>query len=124
IRSILTGVPLRERHERPDRRTLRALRGLRAVLVAPERPGDVEVGPLGARLDRGIQERGGLDGAALAPGAVRDVGDVALDLVAVLIGERHRPEAIPRFGADPPHVLDERLRLAEEAAEVVAERDA
>src|SRR5207253_10714750 len=71
------GVPLRERDERPDRWALRALRCLRPILVAPVGPGDVEVGPLGAVLDRGVQECRGLDRAALAAGAVGEVRDVA-----------------------------------------------
>src|SRR6266851_1205588 len=117
------GEPLRERDERADRRTLWAFRGERSVLVAPVGTGDVEVGPLGAVLDRGIEERRGLDRATLAAGAVGEVGDVALDLVAVLIGQWHRPEAVAGFGAGAPDLVDERVGLPEEAAEVVAERD-
>src|SRR5439155_11466498 len=119
----LLRVSLRERDERPHRRTLRALRRVRPVAVAPVRPGDVEVGPLGAGLDRRVEERRGLDRAALPAGAVREVGDVALDLVAVLVGERHRPETVPRLRTGRADLLDERGRPPEEAAEVVAERD-
>src|SRR5438876_12441993 len=68
VAATLSGVALRERDERPHRRTLRALRRLRAVAIAPVRPGDVEVGPLGAAFDRRVEERSGLDRTALSAG--------------------------------------------------------
>src|ERR1700716_1262889 len=94
-RSLLR-VPLRKRDQRADHRTLRALGRLRPITLEPERAGDVEMRPLRAVLDRRVEERGRFDRAALAPRAVADIRDLTLDLIAVLIGEGHRPEAIAR----------------------------
>src|SRR5438876_5131023 len=116
-------VPLRKRDERSHDRTLRPLGRVRAVAVEPERPCDVEVRPLRAFLDRGIEERGGLDRPALASRAVADVGHLTFDLFAVFVGEGHRPEAVARLGAGGADGLDERGGLAEEPGEVVAQSD-
>src|SRR5205085_4923017 len=95
-------------------------RRVRAIAIGPVHAGDVEVRPLGAVLDRRLQERGGLDRAALAARAVADICDLALDLVAVLRSERHRPDPVPRPGGDAAHRVDERIRLSEETDEVRA----
>src|SRR2546430_1546643 len=101
-------VSLRKRDERSHDRTLRPLGRVRAVAVEPERPRDVEVRPLGPILDRGIEERGGLDRPALTSRAVADVGNLTFDLFAVLVGEGHRPEAVTRLRAGGADGLDER----------------
>src|SRR2546427_7643345 len=105
-RSLLR-VPLSERDQRTDHRTLRALGRLWPVALEPERARDVEMRPLGAVLDRRVEERGRFDRAALAPRAVADIRDLTLDLVAVLIGERHRPQAVAGVLRGLTHELDE-----------------
>src|SRR6267378_7228982 len=105
-RSLLR-VPLRERDQRADHRTLRALGRLWPIALEPERASDVEMRPLRAILDRRVEERGRFDRAALAPRAVANIRDLTLDLIAVLIGERHRPQAVARVLRRLTHELDE-----------------
>src|SRR5688572_19945528 len=94
---------LRKSDECPYGRALRAFRRLGPVAVEPERPGDVEMGPFGPVLDRGVEERGRLDGSALAARAVADVRDLAFDLLAVFVGQRHRPHAVACRGGRLAH---------------------
>ena len=63
--------------------------------------------PFRAVLDRRIEERGSFDRAALAPRAVADIRDLTLDLIAVLIGEGHRPQAVTGVLRRLTHELDE-----------------
>src|SRR5207302_11178772 len=90
-------VPLRKGHQGPNDRALRTLWRVRAIAVEPERAGDVEVRPFGAVLDRRVQKGGGLDRPAFASSGVPNVRHLSFDLVAVLVGERHRPETVTGF---------------------------
>src|SRR5207247_8734697 len=89
-RRSLLGEALGQGDQRTDRRALRPAWGVGAVFVGPVDAGDVEVRPVGTVLDRGPEERCGLDRATLTPRAVLDVGDLHLDLVLVFVGEWHR----------------------------------
>src|SRR5688572_24997396 len=69
---------LRKSDEGAHGRALRALWGMRPVAIEPERPGDIEMGPLRPILDGGVEERRSLDGSTFAARAVADIGDLAL----------------------------------------------
>src|SRR5436190_248413 len=58
-----------------------------------------------------------------SPGAVPDVGHLTLDLVAVLVGEWHGPHAIARRRSGLADDSDERVRLAEQTTEMLAQAD-
>ena len=62
-------------------------------LVALVDAGDVQVRP-GRVLDELLQEEGGRDGACLAAADVLDVGDLAVQLLAVLLEERQLPDPL------------------------------
>ena len=51
------------------------------------------------------------------------VGDVALQLLRVVVEERHRPDAVAGAVGHAPHLLDPRVRRAEDAARHLSQRD-
>src|SRR5688500_13576285 len=104
---------LGESHERSDRGALWPARRIGTVLVGPVDASDVQMRPLRVAFDHGPEERRGLDRTALAAGAVPDVGDLALDLVLVFVGERQRPHPVARRGCHAAHGLDEEIGRAE-----------
>ena len=88
-----TGTRERQLDERAHADAGRALRLIRLGLFRPRRAGDVEVHPrqiAGELLD---EERAG-DRAAGAAAGVGEVGDLALQLLLVVVEDRHRPRAI------------------------------
>ena len=70
-----------------------------------------------------LQEHGGGDRPGRPAAGIHDVGNVALDLIAVLVEERHRPDAIPRTVRHAADLLHPRRRRAEEAARNFSEGD-
>src|ERR1700689_3127866 len=88
----LAGVAANPLDQRADGNAARAFGLPGFLLVDPGGAGDIEVYP-GRVADELLEEHGGGDGAAVAGAAgVHDVGDLALDLVAVIVGAGHAPE--------------------------------
>src|SRR5215469_5149418 len=83
--------------------------------------GDVQVRP-GEPLGELGEIGCGRDRTAVAPADVGEVGEVALDLVGVFLGERQLPAAI--LGAHPrrEQLVDELLVVAHDARVVMPER--
>src|SRR5438309_9865638 len=118
------GEALRKGDQRPNSRALRAFWSMRSVAFEPEGAGDIHVRPLGAVLHSGFEEGGGGDGTSgPSTGAVSDVGHLTLDLVAVLVREGHRPHPIAGRRGGHADDIDERVRLTEVPAEVLAQAD-
>ena len=69
----------------------------RVVGIAPARPGDIEVDPR-RRADELFEKLGRRDGPAPFSADVLQVGDVALELLLVIVVERQPPDALARSG--------------------------
>src|SRR2546423_6544756 len=116
----LIGVALGQSDERPDGGTLRPLRSVRSVAFEPEGAGDIHVCPFGPVFDGRLEERRGGD-SSTCPGAcaVSDIGDLSFDVVAVLIGERHRPPPIACRPSCRSGKIDAGIGPFEQIAEVL-----
>src|SRR5262245_11481411 len=77
----------RQLDQRANRDAARALREVRFRLFSPRGPGDVDVRPRETAGEL-LQEQRGCDRARRPPARVRHVGDVALDLIAVVVEQR------------------------------------
>src|SRR5438477_9833366 len=118
------GIALCKSDQRANSGALRSFRGVGPVPLKPERPSDIHVRPLGPLFDGGLEEGRSGDGpSGPSTGAVPDVGHLALDVVAVLVRERHRPHPITGRGGGLAHDLDERVGLTEKSTEMLAEAD-
>ncbi len=98
-------------------------------VVEPGGRGDVEVDPgnrnaggVGGFADEFFEEHGGRGGSAVAAAAgVHDVGDLALDLVAVVVGAGHAPEFFAGEGESVEEALRGLVVVGEEAGVDLAE---
>src|SRR3954454_21930478 len=83
---------LEQLDERADRNAGAALGRVAVRLALVEAwPGDVEVGPLDAVRDEVLEEEPGGEHPAVALADVGDVGDLGVERLAQLLGQRHRP---------------------------------
>ena len=98
----------RQLGERADRDAGRAFRQIRLRFLGPRRAGDVEVRPRQAAGEL-LQEQRRRDRSGRPAAGVREVGDLALDLIAVFVEQRHRPDAIAGAIGDAAHALDPRV---------------
>ncbi|ABA48928.1 hypothetical protein BURPS1710b_1175 [Burkholderia pseudomallei 1710b] len=106
---------LREERHGAARRPLR-----RAALPGGAR--DVEVRPR-IVFREARQEARGRHAAGRAPADVREIREVRLQLILILVVERQAPRRIARFARRVEQLARERVVLREEAGVVVAERD-
>ncbi|GBC83584.1 hypothetical protein HRbin10_02734 [bacterium HR10] len=99
--------------ERPHAHSRRPARHVWLLLVEPCRPGDVHVRPrrLFGEL---LQEIGGRDRSGLAPPHILEIGDLALELLAILGIQGHRPELLPGLAPGGDQLLDQRSIIAED----------
>src|SRR6266496_4814250 len=85
-RGLLGETPGREQRHRPP--------GCALVLAfLPGNPGDVEVRPL-EFFREPRKEAGRCDAAARAPGDVREVGEIAVEALLIVLPERQLPAAV------------------------------
>src|SRR5579862_704523 len=91
----------------------------RAALVGGA--GDVEVSPLQPQSELG-EERRRRDRTAVAAAHVGEVGEVALELVRIFIGERQRPAAVVGARSGILQLAHQRLVIAHHARMMMAER--
>src|SRR5579863_8058608 len=84
--------------------------------------GDIQMRPFEA-LREFAEEPGGGDRAAVTAADVGEVREVALELLAVLFGERQLPAAVVRAPAGLHELPHQRVIVAEHTGVVVAERD-
>jgi hypothetical protein len=107
-----------------------ALRGPGFGGVGPGCTGDVKVDPLSGGQAGGFayeffEEHGGCGGSAVACGTgVADVGDLGLDLVAVVVGAGHAPELFAGDGEAVEELGGGFVAVGEEAGVEEAESDA
>src|SRR6185436_4670291 len=104
--SLLSAGQIREDRAHGDARG--ALGAERRVLVDERRSRDVEVGPRNAPGELLEEEPGG-DGPAVAPAGIVQVGDVALELLLVLLDERQLPHALARGARGSEQTVGEAL---------------
>src|SRR5581483_1364118 len=108
--------------ERADGNAGRPFRHIRLRIVGPRGPRDVHVHP---RQTAGefLEKRRGGDRAGRAPAGVHHVGDLALELIAILVEQRQRPGAVAFGVGDTPHLLDPAIRRSEETSRNLPECD-
>ena len=97
---------LDQSHQRSDEAAGAARVASGVLGIAPARAGDVEVDP-GRRADELLEELRGRDGPAPFPADVLQVGDVALELLLVIVVERQPPDAFAGLPAGGEQVLAE-----------------
>src|SRR5688572_10649626 len=87
------------------------------VLLRVRDSGDVQVHPRDRAIARHevAEERAGRQRAAPAAGAVDDVGDVALDLLALVVAHWQVPDLLTRARRDAFNLLDELIVVAHQA---------
>src|SRR5204863_2666025 len=85
--------------------------------------GNVEVRPRHV-TDELLEEEAGSEGAAVTVAArVLDVGDLGVDLLAVVVGQRQGPHLLPRPLGGVAHLLDPRVAVPHQAGDLVPEGD-
>jgi VWFA-related protein len=99
-----------------------ALRLVGLGLFRPGRAGNVQMYPRQSVGELANEERS-RDGASRTSPGVGEVGNLALELLAVVVEDRHRPGAIAGARARLPHHLHPRLGRPEQAGGRLAERD-
>src|SRR6185295_14485497 len=88
----------------------------------PSRPRDIEVGPVVLAGELG--QKAGRRNAPRRPSAdVRKIGEVALELLLVVVPQRKLPDAIPRFGSGLLQFLSEAVLVREQARADVTQGD-
>src|SRR5207247_316853 len=91
------------------------------VLLGEGRAGDVEVRPRDA-VDEFLEEEPGDDRARLATDVLQ-VGDAALQFLAILAHERQLPEGLAGRASGGDELVDEPLVVSQDAREERSERD-
>src|SRR5205814_9981059 len=100
-----------------------ALGRVTVVLLTAGGPGDVEVGPRHA-VDELLEEQPGRQSARVAVTAgVLDVGDLGIDLLAVVVGQGKRPGLLPGPVGRGLHLLDPAVVVTHEAGDLVPQGD-
>src|SRR5207244_11485654 len=101
------------RQQRPHADAGGARRSERRGLVAERGARDVEVRPRKGARELLDEEAGG-DRAAVAAARVVEVGDVALELLLVLVDERQLPHALARRARGGEQTIGQALIVREE----------
>src|SRR6266508_4882916 len=104
-----------ELRERAHGNTRRPLGHERPGLVGPRRAGDVDVSPRHV-VDEFLQEECRGNRACRTAARVREVGNLAFQLFAILFDEGHRPQAIAGAIRDLPDAAHPRVGRAEDTA--------
>ena len=112
----------RELDERAHAEAGTTLGEVAVVGVRARRTGDVEVHPRRA-VDELLQEQSGRERAAVAAADVLEVGDLRLELLAVLGGQRERPHRFAGAVGGGADLVGPVVVVAHESGDLVAQRD-
>src|SRR5207244_4278133 len=91
-------------HERAHRDARSPTGGVPIVGLTAGGAGDVQMGPRPV-ADEFLQEEPGGEGAATAAAGVLDVGDLGVDLLAVVARQREGPDAFTRSAGGGTHLF-------------------
>src|SRR4051812_22067599 len=115
---------LEQLDERADRNAGAALGRVAVRLALVEAwPGDVEVGPLDAVRDEVLEEQPRRQHPAVALADVGDVGDLGVERLAQLLGQRHRPGLLAGSCRGRDDLRPQVVVVAHDGVDVSAEGD-